>query len=157
MRVTSLKSSATFPLARFPESMSRSISGNTSSLTLPVRERVTQPFASGIELNENIATRLTRPLSLDFDRAADARFPASQPAPPPMLQAIHIQVNNRRCVKREKLADDEATDDSNAKRAPQLSPGTMPKRQRYSAQQGRHGGHQNGPEPQKTSLINGIL
>src|SRR5690348_2973525 len=153
MRVTSLRSSATFPLARLPKSIRRSISGNTSSLTLPVSARVTQPLASGTELKENIADGTKEPLSFDFDRAADARFAASQPPPPPMLQAIHKQVNDRGCVKRQKLADDESADNGDAERTPQLRSGAMSKGKRNSAQQRGHGGHQNRTESQQTRFI----
>ena len=41
-------------------------------------------------------------------------------------EAVDRQVNNRRCVERQELAEQKSTDDADAKRPAQLRPGSLP-------------------------------
>src|SRR5262249_42406038 len=58
-----------------------------------------------------------------------------------MRQLVEPDVDPRRGVEREQLAQQQAADDGDAQGMPQLAAGSASESQRHSAQQGRHGGH----------------
>ena len=70
---------------------------------------------------------------------------------------IEEQVDHRRGVERQHLADDQAAHDRDAERMPQLRPGAGAQRQRDAAEQRRHGGHHDRPEAQQAGLVDGLF
>src|SRR5262245_16650871 len=58
---------------------------------------------------------------------------------PPVLQPVEIEIDNRRRIEREDLADDEAADDCDAKRLPHLGPGAAAERERQRPEHRGHG------------------
>src|SRR5437764_275959 len=59
----------------------------------------------------------------------------------PQTEAIEMQVHDWRRIKREQLADDEATDDRYAQRLPKLRAITRAQSQGHRAEQRGHGRH----------------
>jgi len=70
----------------------------------------------------------------------DRRLPGKHRAQP-RLQAVHVDVHDRRRKEREHLAEDEAADDGNSKWAAKFGSDTRAECERHGAQKGRHGGH----------------
>ena len=79
---------------------------------------------------------------------------ASARALEPGLQTIHVDVDDGRGEKRKKLAENEAADDGDAQRTAKFGANAGAERQGHSAEERRHGGHQNGPETQQTGFVN---
>src|SRR4030095_13461771 len=75
----------------------------------------------------------------------------------PELEAVEIQVDDRCCVQGKHLAENQATDDVDAQGTAQLRANARAECQRQATQQGRHGGHDDGAEPQQAGLENGRL
>src|SRR5216684_3111112 len=73
-------------------------------------------------------------------------FPRSRPPHP---QAIKIEINHRRGIKREHLAHDQTTNDGDAEWTPEFRTRARAQYKRQSAKHRRQGSHQNGPEPQE--------
>src|SRR6266403_1026488 len=74
----------------------------------------------------------------------------------PSLNAIHVNVNDRRRKKGEHLAQDESADNGDTQRTTKFRADTGAKSKGKRTQERRHGGHHDGPEAQQTSLINGV-
>src|SRR5215510_2595586 len=72
----------------------------------------------------------------------------------PELEAVEIQVDDWRGVQRQHLAEKQTTDNRNAQRPAQLRANARAERQRQATQQGRHGDHEDGSEPQQTRMEN---
>ena len=68
-------------------------------------------------------------------------------------EAVEIEVDHRRRIERQDLADEQAADDRDAERLAQLRAVAEADRQRQGAQDRRHGGHQDGPEAQDGGLV----
>src|SRR5690349_12982137 len=75
----------------------------------------------------------------------------------PELEAVEIEIDDRRGVQREHLAKNQAADNRDAQRTAQLRASPQAERQRQAAQQCGHGGHDDGTESQQTCLENGRL
>ena len=71
-------------------------------------------------------------------------------------QSVEGQVDHRRRVQRQQLADDQAADDGDTERAPQLRPNAAAERQRQRTQQRRQRGHQDRTEAQQARLIDRV-
>src|SRR5579884_1501455 len=71
-------------------------------------------------------------------------------------QAIEPQINHRRGVEGQQLADQQSADDGDTERAPQLRSGAAAERQRNGAEQRCKGGHHDGAEAQQARFIDGI-
>src|SRR5438093_545584 len=84
-------------------------------------------------------------------RACSCRSPSHRHA-----EALHIEIDDRRRVERQQLAQQEATDDGDAERATKLGARARPERQRQRAQERGHRRHENGPEPPETRLVDGV-
>src|ERR1700682_4221269 len=78
---------------------------------------------------------------------------AGAPTLNPGLQAIHIDVDDRRCEESEHLAEDEAADDGDAERAAQLGANPGAESKWHGTQKSGHGCHQNWTEAQQTRLV----
>src|SRR5258708_11576341 len=76
--------------------------------------------------------------------------------PNPRLQAIHVDVNDRRGEERKHLAENEAADDGGGKRGGQLGANSRAKRERHGREKGGHGGHQNRTETQQAGLVDRV-
>src|ERR1700730_9858369 len=74
----------------------------------------------------------------------------------PGLQAVEVEVHDRRGEQREHLAEDEATDNGDAERPAELGARARAEGQGQRAEQSGHGGHHDGAETQQTSLIDGF-
>src|SRR5277367_1522369 len=74
----------------------------------------------------------------------------------PGLQAVHIDVNDRRGEEREHLADDKAADDGDTERLAEFRADAPAEREWQRAEERSHGSHQNGPEAQQASLVDGL-
>src|SRR5690349_12488449 len=70
--------------------------------------------------------------------------------------AVEIDVNDRRRVKGEHLADDQAADNGDAEGPPELGTNARSERQRQSAEQRRQSGHHDRPKAQQAGLINRV-
>ena len=68
-------------------------------------------------------------------------------------EAVEIDVDHRRRIERQDLADDQAADDRDAERLAQLRAVAEAERQRQRAQHRRHGRHQDRPEAQQAGLV----
>ena len=71
-------------------------------------------------------------------------------------QAIQFEIDHGRRIKRDQLTQEQAADDGDAERTPKFRTCARPKGQRQSAEQRRHGGHQNWTEAQHASFKNGV-
>ena len=78
-------------------------------------------------------------------------------APHPRQQASEAEVDDRRRVQRQELAQQQAADDGHAERPAQFRPGAGTERQRQRAQQGGHGRHHDRPIAQPARLTDGFL
>jgi hypothetical protein len=74
----------------------------------------------------------------------------------PVLQPIEVQIHDRRRVQREDLTDHQSADDRDAERPPHFRAGAGAKRERQSAEHGRHRRHQNRPEAQEAGFENRV-
>ena len=74
----------------------------------------------------------------------------------PQAEAIHIQIDDRRRVKRQHLAHDQAADNRDTQRRPQFGTIARAQRQWYGAQHGGHGEHHYRPETQAAGFENGV-
>src|SRR5215475_4628013 len=82
--------------------------------------------------------------------------PGSAPATQPELEAIQIEIYDRRREKRKKLAQDKAADYGDAERTTKFGTGAVAQRQRKRAKKRGHGGHENGTEAKQASLVDGF-
>src|SRR3984957_577423 len=78
---------------------------------------------------------------------------SQQPKPEP----IEREINDRRCIEREKLTHDKSAHDGNAKRAAQFGTGARSERQRQSAKERGHGGHENRTKSQHAGFEYGVF
>ena len=71
-------------------------------------------------------------------------------------EPVESEIDHRRRVKRQQLAENQAPNDGDAEGAAELgtNPGSQSKRQ--TAKQRGHGGHHDGPETKETSFIDGV-
>src|SRR3954471_16144226 len=77
--------------------------------------------------------------------------PPTAPAPQP--QAVEIEVDDRRRVKGEQLADDQPANDRNTERAAQFGAFAEPDRQRQRPEHRSHRRHHDRPEALEAGLI----
>ena len=135
--------------------------GNSRNATAPASATaaVSSVVAMGRRMNgSEIFMAIVRDLARAWRRrssAAGAHF--AMPAGESDRQTIEEQINHRRGIERQHLAEDQAADDGDAERPPQLRAHAGAERQRNAAQQRRHGGHHDGPEAQQAGLKNGVL
>src|SRR5713226_3447736 len=73
-----------------------------------------------------------------------------------MGNPIKREVNDRRSVQRENLAEDQAANNGDTQRPAKLGANTGAERQRQAAEQCRHGGHHDRAETQQARFVNGI-
>ena len=73
-----------------------------------------------------------------------------------LRQMIEEDVNDRRCVKREHLAEQQSADHGDAQRTANFRSDAVAKRQRNACQQGRHGGHHDGAETQQAGFVDRV-
>eukprot|EP01022_Parablepharisma_sp_SALTPOND_P004196 TRINITY_DN118_c0_g1_i13.p1 TRINITY_DN118_c0_g1~~TRINITY_DN118_c0_g1_i13.p1 ORF type:complete len:2030 (+),score=744.92 TRINITY_DN118_c0_g1_i13:50280-56369(+) len=85
--------------------------------------------------------------------AAMAWLALAETAAQATAQAVEAEIDHRRGEEREHLRHQQATDHGDAQRLAQLRTHAGPQHQRQRPQQGRHGGHQDGPEAQQASLV----
>src|SRR5258708_7543289 len=84
-----------------------------------------------------------------FDGIADVkREAASEP--------IECEINNRRGVKRQQLAENQAADNGDTEGPAQLRANASAERQRQAAEQRGHGGHHDGPRTKQACFIDGV-
>ncbi len=92
------------------------------------------------------------------------RPPAAPSAAPPQPRQLcdagrtaapggRKEVDDRRRVQRQDLAEDQPADHGDAQRPAQFRPDAGAQRQRDAAEQRRHGGHHDRPEPQQAGLV----
>src|SRR5216683_8245857 len=72
-------------------------------------------------------------------------------------EALHVEIDDRRRVEREQLAQQEATDDRDAERATELGARARPEGQRQRAEERGHRRHEDRPEPLQARPMNGLL
>src|SRR5579864_1135648 len=82
-----------------------------------------------------------------FDRMADHRAPEAP------RETVEVEVDHRRGEKRQQLAEQQSANNGNAQRMTQFRSCASAEGQRHAAEHGRHSGHQDGPETEKTRLI----
>jgi methyl acetate hydrolase len=82
-----------------------------------------------------------------------ASSPGGRPA---ALQAIEIEIDHRRRVEREQLAERQAAHHGVAERLAQFRAGAGAEHQRHAAEQRRRRGHQDRPEPQQAGFADRI-
>ena len=75
---------------------------------------------------------------------------------PPFRKPIEKDVNDRRGVKGERLAEQQSADHCNTQRTPQFGSKASSEGQRDTGEQRRHGGHHDGAEAQQTGVIDGV-
>ena len=80
----------------------------------------------------------------------------SRRARQPPRQPVEIEVNHRRRVKRQQLAEDQAADDRDAEGPPQFRARARAECERHARQQRRHRSHHDGPEAQKACLVDRV-
>src|SRR5215469_4599215 len=78
--------------------------------------------------------------------------PAAQSAGDP----IERQVNNRRSVEREELAEDESADDGDSERTAELRACACTESERKASEHGRERGHDDGAEAKQRGLVDGV-
>ena len=71
-------------------------------------------------------------------------------------QPIECQIDDRRGVKREQLAEDQSANDGDAERTAQFGADTGAEGQRQGAEKRRHGSHHDGTETQQAGLVDGV-
>src|SRR5215471_10742148 len=69
-------------------------------------------------------------------------------------QAIESEINDRRRVQRQELADQQSADDRNTERPPQLRSRPSTEGQRDAGKKSRHRGHHDRAEAEQAGLIN---
>src|ERR1700719_1824042 len=94
---------------------------------------------------------LTSPHDLELlGRARRCRMAVALPAlaepAQEAAQPIEIEIDHRRRVERQQLRDEQAADDAVAERLTDLGAGAGAEHQRHTAQQSRHGGHEDRAE-----------
>src|SRR5260370_21485366 len=72
----------------------------------------------------------------------------------PEAEAIEVDVDNRRGVQRQQLAENQSANDGNAQGAPYLGAIAGPKRQGQGSEQGSDGCHQDRSQAQKRCTVN---
>src|SRR5215469_12370376 len=77
--------------------------------------------------------------------------------PKPMVQAVQQKVDHRRRVQRERLRHEQAAYNGDAQGPTQFRAGADRQRERYSAKQRRHCGHEDWPESFEASFEDGLL
>src|SRR5579859_3850582 len=75
----------------------------------------------------------------------------------PKPELVESEIDDRGGVERQKLAHDEAADDADAERAAKFGAGAGAESERKSAEEGGHGGHQDGAEAQHAGLEDGVF
>src|SRR5208282_3339371 len=119
--------------------------GVSDSLLWPCRLR---PFVSASRgAHKNLSSE-GLDMSLPFELSVSAQ--------PFDSQAVEREINDRRGVEREHLAQNQSADNGDAERIAEFRTRTSAENQRQSAKEGGHGGHQNGTKAQDASLKNGI-
>src|SRR6185436_18722763 len=112
MSVTSLRSRETLRWTCLPYRMNRFISGRALTLTLPARASCIAPVWVESVIVNMMVVSLYSGL-----RAQRLQWLAAAPRPrPPVLQAVKVQVHNRRRVQGKRLAHNQAADDGDSER-----------------------------------------
>src|SRR5262245_11362398 len=73
--------------------------------------------------------------------------------PPQCGKFAEEQIDTRRCVQGQNLANHEASDDRDTQRTTQFRTDAGSKRERHTAEHGRHGSHEDRPETKEAGLI----
>ena len=73
-----------------------------------------------------------------------------------LLQPLHVDVEHRRDVERQRLRDEQAADDREAERPPRLGAGAPAERDRQRAHQRGHRRHHDRPEADETRLVDRV-
>src|SRR3954453_439961 len=94
---------------------------------------------------------MASPRSLGGLRGAARRTPAHADA-----QALQRQIDHRRGVERQQLAEQQAADDRDAERKTQFRTGAAFQRQRQRAEQGGKRRHHDRADPQEARPITGV-
>ena len=68
------------------------------------------------------------------------------------MQPVEIEIDDRRGVEREQLAERQPSDHRITERLAKLRAGASPKHQRHAAKHGGHGGHQDRPKSKQASF-----
>jgi ABC-type multidrug transport system ATPase subunit len=87
-----------------------------------------------------------------FRRGEDRLDCSFSPAGEPGLEPVEIEIDDRRGVERQDLAEREPSDHGIAERLAELGARAMAKHQRYAAEERGHGGHQDRPEAEQAGL-----
>src|SRR5258708_26719113 len=74
----------------------------------------------------------------------------------PVPDAIEIEIDDRRGIERQDLAEDQPAEDGNAERLAELAALTHADHQRHGAEQVGHGGHHDPPVAHQTSVLYGL-
>ena len=73
-----------------------------------------------------------------------------------VCQPIESQINHRRGVQSEQLAEDKSANDGDAQRTAQFGADTAADGKRQSAEERSHGGHHDGTEAQQAGFVDGV-
>ncbi len=91
----------------------------------------------------------SRPRTGLFHRIANAKLES-------MREPIKSQINHRRGVQRQQLAQDQATDNGDSQGPTQFRSHARSQRQRQARQQRRHSSHHDRAETQQARFVNGV-
>ena len=85
--------------------------------------------------------------------------PLRGPRPPlqPLLQPIHVDVEDRRHVERQELREEQAADDREPERPPRLRARAQAERDRQRAHERGHRRHHDRPEADEAGLVDRLL
>src|ERR1019366_9400063 len=89
--------------------------------------------------------------------AGDARQQRPPTRPDPFAEAVHIEVDDGRRIERQRLADDQPTDDGDAERTAHFAAIAETEGEWQSAKDRRHRRHHNGTKTQDASLVYRIV
>src|ERR1700761_6762261 len=102
-----------------------------------------------------ISSRVTPLLRVRWFAIRAGRHVDARTSEPPG-EPIKEQVDDRRGVKSQDLADDETTHDGDSERPSQLRADAGSESKRQAAEESRHGRHHDGPETQQAGLIDRV-
>jgi hypothetical protein len=74
----------------------------------------------------------------------------------PNLEAVHVEVNDGSSKESEELAEGEAADDGDTKRAAKFRADAAADGKRKRTEERGHGSHEDGPEAEEASFVNGF-
>ena len=83
--------------------------------------------------------------------------PPSRPPRQPGIEAVDVDVEDRRDEHRQELGEEKAADDGDAERLPRLTPRAQSQGDGQGPEEGRHRRHHNRPETHHAGMVDGLL